>query len=97
MYVPAADCPPLLVVKQVKTFERGNYPPLPHWDRRAILPNHIKFRTWKALAPMFIFPLNESAELAHGALLLIPYSEAGTHREVRLKERGGGGRTCCVS
>jgi hypothetical protein len=27
-------------------------PPPPHWDRRAILPNHIKFRTCSALAPM---------------------------------------------
>jgi hypothetical protein len=25
-------------------------PPPPHWDRRAILPNHIKFRTCSALA-----------------------------------------------
>jgi hypothetical protein len=27
-------------------------PPPPHWDRRAIQPNHIKFRTCSALAPM---------------------------------------------
>jgi hypothetical protein len=26
--------------------------PRPHWDMRAIQPNHIKFRTGSALAPM---------------------------------------------
>jgi hypothetical protein len=28
-----------------KSYEGGNYPPPPHWDRREMLPNHIKFRT----------------------------------------------------
>jgi hypothetical protein len=27
-------------------------PPPPHWDRRAIQPNHFKFRTCSALSPM---------------------------------------------
>ncbi len=43
-------------------------PPPPHWDGRAILPNHIKFRTWSALAPILTSPINESALLTHGAL-----------------------------
>ncbi len=34
-------------------FERGNYPLAPHLDRRVIQPNHIKFRTCSALAPMW--------------------------------------------
>jgi hypothetical protein len=32
--------------------QQGNYPPPPHWDRRAIQPNLIKFRACSALAPM---------------------------------------------
>jgi hypothetical protein len=39
---------------------------LEHWDRRAIQPNHIKFRTSSALAPMWTSPINESAELTRG-------------------------------
>jgi hypothetical protein len=35
-----------------KSFERGNYPPPPHWDMRAIHPNHIKFRKCSTLALM---------------------------------------------
>jgi hypothetical protein len=35
-----------------KSFERGIYPPLPHWDRREILAKPYKFRTCSALAPM---------------------------------------------
>jgi hypothetical protein len=49
--------------KAGKSFERGNYPPPTHWDIRAIQPNHIKFRTWTALAPMWTPLINESAEL----------------------------------
>jgi hypothetical protein len=47
--------PPLLPLcegRQVEIFERENYPPPPHWDRRAIQPNHIKFMPSSALAPM---------------------------------------------
>ncbi len=67
---------------RLKSFERGNYPPpphpkarikdlivqvfFPHWDRRAIQPNHIKFRTCSALAPMWTPPIKESAELTRG-------------------------------
>jgi hypothetical protein len=46
-----------------KSFERGNYPPPPRLDRRAFQPNHIKFRTCRALAPMWTSPMNEIAEL----------------------------------
>jgi hypothetical protein len=53
----------------------GNYPPPPHWNRRAIQPNHVKFRTCSALAPKWTPPINESAELTQGALKLIQYSE----------------------
>ncbi len=38
--------------------------------RRAILPNHIKFRTYSALAPMWTPPINESAELTSGGPLV---------------------------
>jgi hypothetical protein len=35
-----------------KSNERGIIqPPSPHWDRRVMQPNHIKFRTCGALAP----------------------------------------------
>ncbi len=37
---------------RLKSYERGSYPPPPHWDRREILPNHFKFRTRSDLAPM---------------------------------------------
>ncbi len=49
-----ADPPPFLYVQRgrQKSVERRNYPPSPHWDRRGIQPNHIKFRTCSALAPM---------------------------------------------
>jgi hypothetical protein len=49
-------------------------PPPPHWDRRAIQPNHIEFKTCSALAPMWTPPINESAKLTRGAL----YSELST-------------------
>jgi hypothetical protein len=39
-----------------------------HWDRQAIQPNHIKFRTYSALAPMGTPPINESVELTQGTL-----------------------------
>jgi hypothetical protein len=38
--------PPLREGRQVEII----IPPPPHWDRRAIQPNHIKFRTCSALA-----------------------------------------------
>ncbi len=57
-----------------KQFERGNYPPPPRYS--AIQPNHIKFRTCSALAPMRTPPINGSGELTRGALQLIQYSEA---------------------
>ncbi len=50
-----ADPPPTplhVAAAEKKSFERGNYSPLPHWDSREILPSHIKFRTCSALAPM---------------------------------------------
>jgi hypothetical protein len=50
-----------------KSFERGNYPPPPHWDRRVIQPNHIKFRTCRDLALMRTPPINGSTELTRGA------------------------------
>jgi hypothetical protein len=43
---------PCVAKGRKKSFQRGNYPPPPHWDGRAIQPNHIKFRTCSALAPM---------------------------------------------
>ncbi len=55
-------------------------PPPPHWDRRAMQPNHIKFRTCSALAPMLTPPVNESAELTQGAL----YNEFYTLRCSRI-------------
>ncbi len=60
--------PPLLYVREgrKKSFERGNYPPPPHWDRRAIQPNHIKFRTCNALAPIWNPQINERAEQLRG-------------------------------
>ncbi len=42
-----------------KSFERIKSPPPPHWVRRAIQPNHIKFRTCSDLAPMWAPPVNE--------------------------------------
>jgi hypothetical protein len=51
-----------------KSFEWGNYTPLPHGDRRGIQPNQIKFRTCSALAPLWTPPISKSAELAQGAL-----------------------------
>jgi hypothetical protein len=51
-------------IKRVEecTFKRGNNPSPPHWDRRMIQPNQIKFRTCSAP------PINENAELTRGAL-----------------------------
>jgi hypothetical protein len=54
-------------------------PPHPHWERRAILPNHIKFRTFSALAPMRTPPINEVLNYRRGpSSYIIPYSEAYT-------------------
>ncbi len=63
--------PPIIYAKEgrQKSFERGNYPPPPHWDRRAIQPNHIKFRTCSALAPMWTPPINKNAEQTRGPLI----------------------------
>ncbi len=43
-------------------FLNEELPPPPLWDRRLIQPNHIKFRTCSALAPMGTPPINESDE-----------------------------------
>ncbi len=37
--------------RQVEIIWTRKLPPPPHWDRRAIKPNHIKFRICSALAP----------------------------------------------
>ncbi len=74
--VPTSSPLTLCVAKTgKKSFERGNYPPPPHWDRRAIQPNVIKFKTCSALVPIWTPPINESAELTQGTLYLILYSE----------------------
>jgi hypothetical protein len=65
MKAQGADPLPPSSEDREKSFERGNYPPPPHWDRRAMFPNHIKLRTCSALAPMRTPLLNESAELTH--------------------------------
>ncbi len=67
-----ADPTPFLYAREgsFKSFERGNWPPPPHWDWRVIQPNHIKFRTCSALAPMWIPPINQSAELTRGGPLV---------------------------
>ncbi len=71
--------PPLSEGRQVEIIWTRKLPPSsPLWDRRAILPNHIKLRTCSALAPILIPPVNESAKLTQGALLLILYSEEGS-------------------
>ncbi len=44
--------PPLSVAKTGKKHLNDEITPPPHWERREILPNHIKFRTCSALAPM---------------------------------------------
>jgi hypothetical protein len=55
---------PLRVAKAGRNhFQLENYPPPPHWDRRAIKPNHI-------------IGINESDELSQGALYLIHYSDS---------------------
>ncbi len=41
--------------------------PLPHWDRRAIQPNHIKSKTCRDLGPMWTPPIHESAELTRAS------------------------------
>jgi hypothetical protein len=66
LYPEGADPTPLslLVAKPAKIFERGNYPPPPHWDGRTIQPNLIKFRTRSAP------PVNESSELTQGGPLV---------------------------
>jgi hypothetical protein len=46
--VPTLPTLPLGIAKAGK----NDYFPPPHWDRRVIQPNHIKFRTCSALAPM---------------------------------------------
>ncbi len=61
LYSQSADPSPPL-------YAREGYPPTPHWYIRAIQPNHIKFRTCSALAPMWTPAIDESAELTQGAL-----------------------------
>ncbi len=56
-----------------KPFKRGNYPPPRHWERRAILPNHV---SWGQCSADVSSPyINEGAELIQGDLQLIHYSE----------------------
>ncbi len=59
---------PLREGRQAEIIWTRKLPPPPHWDRRAIQPNHIKFRTFSALAPIWTTPINESSELTRGAL-----------------------------
>ncbi len=61
---------PLLEVKAGEIIWTRKLTPPPHWDRRAILPTHIKFRTCSALAPMWTHPINEIAVLTQWALSL---------------------------
>ncbi len=51
-----------------KSFGRGKYPPPPDWARRGIQPNHFKFRTFSAFAPMWTPPINESAKQTQWSL-----------------------------
>jgi hypothetical protein len=46
--------PPPLNAREgrLKSCEQGNHPPPPHWDKRAIQTNHIKFKTCSAFAAM---------------------------------------------
>ncbi len=67
--------PPLREGRQVEISWTRKLPP------SSLLPNHIKFRTCSALAPMWTPPINESAELVQGVLNLIQYSEPCTHSE----------------
>ncbi len=53
---------------RLKSFERGNYPPPPHLDRRAIQPNQMQLRTCSVLAPMWTISISENIELTQGAL-----------------------------
>ncbi len=68
----AADCPPPPPPRVAKAgrkhLNKEITPPPPHWYRRAIQPNQIKFRTCSALAPLRTPPINESAELTQGDL-----------------------------
>ncbi len=48
---------PLSPRRQVEIiWKQANYPPTPHWDRRAIEPNRIKFMSSFAVAPMWTPP-----------------------------------------
>ncbi len=54
--VPTPPPFPLREGRQVEIIWTRNYPPFPHWDRRATQWNHIKFRTNSAHAPMWSPP-----------------------------------------
>ncbi len=74
--VPTKGCRPsplpLRVAKAGKNHLNEEItPPPPHWDWRAIQPNHIKFMTCSALAPMWTPSINESAKLTQGANCLL--------------------------
>jgi hypothetical protein len=70
--MPTHPLPFLLSLREARQVEIIWTPPS-HWDRRAIQPNHIKFRICSALEPMWTLPKNESAELTQGALQLVHY------------------------
>ncbi len=57
--------------RQVEINWTRKYPPPPYWDRRAVQPNHIKFRTCSGLPPMWNPPINLSVELIRGPSRLI--------------------------
>jgi hypothetical protein len=71
--------------------EISNYPAPPHRERRAILPNLIKFRTSSVLAPMWTPPFNKSAKLTRGAplvnSLLWGSKSVSRHGSWRLRKR----------
>ncbi len=52
---------PLREGRQVEIIWTRKLPPPPHWDRRAIQPNHIIFRSCSTHEPMWTPPINESA------------------------------------
>ncbi len=69
---------PLRVAKTGRTHLNEEFIPLLPTgigEPREILAKPYQFRTCSALAPMLTPPINESAELTRGALLLTLYSE----------------------
>ncbi len=58
--------PPFFLYRQVKAGRsHRNYPLPPQRDRRAIHPNHIKFRTCSALARMWTHTILKLTQLSH--------------------------------